>query len=1041
MDKLKNLLALGCVLLTSVTYCATTSGNAYLDNTSDHSGIEIHFYPKSPSAIEKSTLSLSDGSFSIIVVDGVYDITYSKTGFQDIKLFDVFLSNNQTLTNRTLSSKPVINVSGDVSGSWTSDYVYKVIGSLSVPAATELIIDPGTLIEFTGFYSLTVNGKLTSIGTKGNPIKWTSNKVNKQRGDWSGIFVNGSQSDTTKIVYSIIEYGGNSSQSTSLINVNGNAEVNNCLIRGSAIGGLKNFNGYVNSRNNEITDCYYYGFSSNESARLSLFEANKVHHIDLIGIVANNSTVRVIRNNWIYNTGYNGISVWGNTLVEGNICFNNPYGIFVTGHGTIVRSNTLLWNNHGIGVYDNDFYQSDPDVSSNIIAFNTGYGIHCPGVYKPKTAQYNLFYGNGSGSANKGPVGFGQIVTNNNGYPSDTYYNIFVNPNFTSTNISDAAFVYLGATSPAIDGGEPTLFDEDGSRLDIGARPHLYDQPSPFKLLLPSNSTVLPTNSETINFKWSKSATTEPLKYEFTLFDVKQSIQKTEIIDTVYSLNWKNFLQQNSTYKWRVKAYNKIFSTTSDTLTFTTPNLPPSKVILINPANESTNAATSMKFTWTQSADDVATTYDLKIYGTDIDISVGELKDTAYTYIFPSSAKSLDFYHWKVVASDGLLTSVSEERSFKLNTPPASFRLIAPSANTIISTDVGVAFKWRKATDNSPVSYTLVIKATNFEYRISSISDTTYLITWPGKLKQNIDYSWAVIASDGQLETRSDENSFSTPNLPPGRPKIITPLTNSTLSTLLSDLSISWNKAKDDDQITYTGLVLGHNLQKTVYLGSDTAGILDWPHLLLQNSNYKFIVFASDGRLQSVSDTIYFRTGNLAPTAFTLVTPFNAAEIIDNSPLEFKWNKAVDDAPVKYQLEIEGDNWRASYLNLPDTTYTLFWNKQTLLPGKQFFWSVKASDGNLVTDSNNHSFRMSITLGVPEGQNESVWPNPFTDVLNFSKLSHIHLVSILDAKGVEVYHNDKIENTIDLSHLRSGLYIVRIYDEQGGLELFRIIKM
>ena len=71
------------------------------------------------------------------------------------------------------------------------------------------------------------------------------------------------------------------------------------------------------------------------------------------------------------------------------------------------------------------------------------------------------------------PLIFGlPIVTNHNGDSCDTYYNIFLDPQFADTANGD---YHLQAGSPCIDAGDPELTpDPDGTVADIGA--YYFDQ-------------------------------------------------------------------------------------------------------------------------------------------------------------------------------------------------------------------------------------------------------------------------------------------------------------------------------------------------------------------------------------------------------------------------------------------------------------------------------------------------------------------------------------------------------------------------------------
>jgi len=85
---------------------------------------------------------------------------------------------------------------GSVSGTWSLDKSpYFVGGDLQVPENSELVIEPGVKVFFTGSYGLTVGkrAKLTAKGTAAQPIEFTA--WNRDAG-WTGLrFINSGSDD------------------------------------------------------------------------------------------------------------------------------------------------------------------------------------------------------------------------------------------------------------------------------------------------------------------------------------------------------------------------------------------------------------------------------------------------------------------------------------------------------------------------------------------------------------------------------------------------------------------------------------------------------------------------------------------------------------------------------------------------------------------------------------------------------------------------------------------------------------------------------
>lgn len=134
---------------------------------------------------------------------------------------------------------------------------------------------------------------------------------------------------------------------------------------------------------------------------------------------------------------------------------NNTIGF--TGIGSTGADGvTIAWSDTGL------YYVN------NISAYNSDYGLNFKYAVQTHTSiiKYNDHYNN-----NYGPWGSCQ--------PTDTC--IYVDPLFVGGTGAEAFF--LDPHSPCIDAGDPTIFDPDGTRSDIGAL--YYDQgPGLFEILV-----------------------------------------------------------------------------------------------------------------------------------------------------------------------------------------------------------------------------------------------------------------------------------------------------------------------------------------------------------------------------------------------------------------------------------------------------------------------------------------------------------------------------------------------------------------------------
>jgi len=473
---MKKILLSLLILLSTYSFAADVSGTVFLDNAATFENCTITFTPISPSAILTQTTSQTDGDFTTTVANGVYNIKYERDGYQTYELLNYFINGSITLNDVTLSSNNLVLVNGNVSGAWTKGNTYKVTGDIIVPFGQTLTIEKGVEIKFDGYYSLTVNGTILANGSKDNYIKFTSAKAIPTNQDWNQITIN---STTTSIMdYCIIEYGkiyDINNNNESFININGNFNLSNSIIRNSnkeAIRNRSSSNGNVNIINNKIYNCSY-GILFGGTGKI-IIRNNEVHDNTFFGIyIGMDSNSTIVEGNTVYNCNYIGILVSSNIRVERNIVFNNKlYGIFAQYSKPTIVNNTVMFNQNGIGLYDNETFRiTNPIINSNIIANNSYYGIHSQGVNKPDSVSYNLIYNNGSGVGNVLPVGVGPVITvNKNNIPSDAYYNIFVDPEFESTIQTESTFCHLKSDSPAVNAGDPSIIISNGTIVDIGAK-------------------------------------------------------------------------------------------------------------------------------------------------------------------------------------------------------------------------------------------------------------------------------------------------------------------------------------------------------------------------------------------------------------------------------------------------------------------------------------------------------------------------------------------------------------------------------------------
>ncbi len=117
--------------------------------------------------------------------------------------------------------------------------------------------------------------------------------------------------------------------------------------------------------------------------------------------------------------------------------------------------------------------------------------------------------------------------------------------------------------------------------------------------------------------------------------------------------------------------------------------------------------------------------------------------------------------------------------------------------------------------------------------------------------------------------------------------------------------------------------------------------------------------------------------------------------------------------------------------------------KPSLIVGDTFSNSANIYfDYNFPIVTNNYTTSIQNTLGLQENDfinNISVYPNPAKNILYFKTEHNISKIEVYDIAGRILSSNSVRENKIDLSELKTGNYILKLYTEKGIMNT-KIIK-
>jgi len=340
-------------------------------------------------------------------------------------------------------------VSGNITGVWTAtNDPYIVTGDITV--VDSLIIEPGVSVKFQagGWYiEVGSSSKLKAIGTETNPIIFEPFQ-GQNPGSWDRLYLNTTGNDDT-IAYCIIRYG------TSGINsYDSEPIINNCKIYG-------NLNYGIDIR-------FDHSYDSISVSYCEIFDNNigiRFMGYDRYGEVSASGDIYKCL---VYTNAEDGIQVYSGTYWNWGVAYALAR----------ITNCTVFGNTEGIKAYAYRGY-ADAKITNTIVAYNSGYGISnldSRSFIGEDDITYNCLWENfgGNYSSLRDPIpGFGHppSIINSNGDSCDINFNIYYDPLFVDTTITDFT---LQAGSKCIDAGTPIILgqyilDPDGTLPDIGA--------------------------------------------------------------------------------------------------------------------------------------------------------------------------------------------------------------------------------------------------------------------------------------------------------------------------------------------------------------------------------------------------------------------------------------------------------------------------------------------------------------------------------------------------------------------------------------------
>jgi parallel beta-helix repeat protein len=375
---------------------------------------------------------------------------------------------------------------------------YIVVGNVTVEVGTSLIISPGVVVKFDGYYSLNVDGDLTAVGTEINRINITSNKTPPNTGDWRRIKLNAT--GRAEIRYSDISFANVGIYVTSSPD---NAITNNKLSYIKQGIWLESFSYNNLISNNSISHCEFEGIDITTGSNNNTVTFNNILSNDGLGIYLwmqttdNQISNNEITNNW---AGIYLKHASKNLIKDNNILSSTNYGIYLepSSNNNTIADNDVLDNEFGI-VLDVSFHNI---IERNNVSMNSIEGIRLS-ASSYNTIIENDVFGNENGvildAAPNNRIYHNNIINNTNQAGDDLSNNLWQDDypsggNYWSDWSPGCQDLYSGPSTPQTTGSPDGICDQeytiDGDSSDF------YPLKGSFVILPPAPDTTPPTITE-----------------------------------------------------------------------------------------------------------------------------------------------------------------------------------------------------------------------------------------------------------------------------------------------------------------------------------------------------------------------------------------------------------------------------------------------------------------------------------------------------------------------------------------------------------------
>lgn len=313
-----------------------------------------------------------------------------------------------------------------------------------------------------------------------------------------------------------------------------------------------------------------------------------------------------------------------------------------------------------------------------------------------------------------------------------------------------------------------------------------------FTTSIPAPATTLPANQATKvaylpTLTWTTVANIVDYDLQISTLATFEGATTIESVNPTYTVTTP--LANFTTYFWRVRAHgatcSSAWSNVSSFKTLLTLNAP----VLTTPANNATNI-TIQPATIGWNAAQYAEGYDIQIDDNPAFLTPEEFGTGVTTLNFGLTEYNKTFY-WRV-RSKNLTENVQSDYSaaFSFLTENISApTLVTPANAAIVPMTPAPTLSWTAVPFVD--DYTVIIAVLGTEITQEIVTQSTSIPVPAEILGWNTEYSWFVIASQGDNSSASTERTFTTASIPV--PTLVAPAPAEEIDAALPTINFTWN--------------------------------------------------------------------------------------------------------------------------------------------------------------------------------------------------------------------------------------------------------